>query len=597
MRLPEGLVERVCAGWPEPRLRTAALVFAEAGEPEAAAAIVTYFRSVYPDAAQPPVNRAGAPQPLHERIADPLRRATRLSAVVGLFAEGSLDFPAFVEKVLCEDPEREAVTGLVLTRWHARRRDHAALIEAFGDVDWPRLCDPLSALQYFQALRALDRHDQARAFLDAYADAVGVDGLAPAMALERARYLVSDGALDRAEAELRGLLEGHGGPRGKAPAPVLIRARHLLRSLQRTRAGAPATLAEIEREIAAGAPDVSLVARRVRLLWRVVGLDAAEAALREALDAHPLSMPLLSVIEFLPLKERALQEILLKQLDHGERRDLAPGQIRALFEFCWMARLDEQAGRLAQRLSVLDSHSRLFLDGAWAWSNRLKEHWPENSFETAVGDRAGLTVVFVGYIRSRIAGMPRPVFDTWFARRGVPVVYCRDFQNAFFLRGLAERGPRFEDALDALREVPAVTNARRLLVIGVSGGGFPAIRFAHGLNAERCIVFSPKTTLAPLAGDVMDRSLTHCETGLSDLPHEQLDLASLWPASTPTRTDVYHGEVYADRLHAQRIASLAGVRVHEAEGVKRHDILGALLEDGRFDAILDAELNQERAPC
>jgi hypothetical protein len=75
------------------------------------------------------------------------------------------------------------------------------------------------------------------------------------------------------------------------------------------------------------------------------------------------------------------------------------------------------------------------------------------------------------------------------------LVALRDPQRCFGLCGIPGLGDNYRECLGNLRQIIAALGAKRVYCIGVSAGGYPALRYGLDLGAHGVLGFSAPTTL------------------------------------------------------------------------------------------------------
>ena len=84
-------------------------------------------------------------------------------------------------------------------------------------------------------------------------------------------------------------------------------------------------------------------------------------------------------------------------------------------------------------------------------------------------------------------------------------IFCRDLQQAWYLRGTPEQ-PRggFAAVVAALREEVAVLRPARIVTLGASMGGYAAIRVALALGASAAVAFAPQVLVDSTASEAAE---------------------------------------------------------------------------------------------
>lgn len=153
-------------------------------------------------------------------------------------------------------------------------------------------------------------------------------------------------------------------------------------------------------------------------------------------------------------------------------------------------------------------------------------------------------------------GMPLPLIHRWLARLPAHLIYLRDFQRLCFLDGIGSLGNR-QSSLTALRRILNSLGPMRLACLGVSAGGFPALRYGLDLGADAVLSLAGMPNLTPefnshlrfagIAARLRDR-----------LPGAELDLRPLYMSAprVPRSLFVYGDSNWDDRIQSE---SMLGV--------------------------------------
>jgi pimeloyl-ACP methyl ester carboxylesterase len=191
-----------------------------------------------------------------------------------------------------------------------------------------------------------------------------------------------------------------------------------------------------------------------------------------------------------------------------------------------------------------------------------------------------------------------PPFEFFSMTTGMPAkrLFVRDLRQAWYHRGIPNHGGSIAESADSLRELLEREQIDRLVVAGTSAGGYAALVFGALLGADAVVCFAPQT--------VLDLEI------LTDLDDHRWDerLAPQWAAGTidarfsdlrrvledsrragTTYRIYFAGRVRADRLHAERIAGIEGVRLFRF-GSSSHNIARTLRDSGALQRVLRAAL-------
>ena len=190
------------------------------------------------------------------------------------------------------------------------------------------------------------------------------------------------------------------------------------------------------------------------------------------------------------------------------------------------------------------------------------------------------------------AGLVAFEFVALTADMPVKKMFVRDPRQSWYHRGMPSHGSTLESIAELLQKIIAGQDVDRLVTVGSSAGGYAALAFGALLGAERVLAFGPQTTLDREALAEMD---DHRWDYLLDplyakgaLEERWIDLRAALPGALDpnTRCGVYFDEtVRADRLHAERLAGIDGVRLYRF-GRGGHTLSRHLRDQGALDRLL-----------
>ncbi len=163
----------------------------------------------------------------------------------------------------------------------------------------------------------------------------------------------------------------------------------------------------------------------------------------------------------------------------------------------------------------------------------------------------------------------------------------RDPSENWYNTGLPGVGDTVADIAAAIEEKVAELNAKRILTIGSSMGGYAAILFGCMIQAERAIALVPQTLLDP------DLPRRRPPRGVAlQVP----DLREVVAKTPSTKIDVIAAlDDILDVFHAQRIASFPSVRVLGLSGVD-HKFAETLNQQGKYYPLIE-DLIKGRTPA
>ena len=169
------------------------------------------------------------------------------------------------------------------------------------------------------------------------------------------------------------------------------------------------------------------------------------------------------------------------------------------------------------------------------------------------------------------------------------VVYLRDFTGFGYLLGVGGFGADYAGALQGIADLAAELGAPRLHVIGSSGGGYAAMRYAYDLRADGVLAFSPATDWKEVAE--LNAGTPWAEA--SGLNAVGLDV--LYGRGDAPHTTVVFGDAHPeDAIRCRRFGDLPGVALIPVPDYDRHDVLAQTIATGQFPAFVDQLLEIRR---
>jgi len=210
------------------------------------------------------------------------------------------------------------------------------------------------------------------------------------------------------------------------------------------------------------------------------------------------------------------------------------------------------------------------------------------------GDSRTLLLAFGGLVGQ--IGIPPFEFFSLTAQVPVKRLFVRDLRQAWYHRGIPGNGSGLGEVADALRRLLSHHEVDRLVVAGASAGGYAALLFGTLLGAHQVLCFAPQTVLeldilAEMDDHRWDRRLGG-QTAAGAVDARFTDLRRVLPAvrCAETRYRIYFDDsLRADRLHAERLADLRGVRLYRF-GRGSHNIARSLRDAGALERVLRGAL-------
>lgn len=216
-------------------------------------------------------------------------------------------------------------------------------------------------------------------------------------------------------------------------------------------------------------------------------------------------------------------------------------------------------------------------------------------------EEARTWLVLFGGRKNRVGLAP---FEFFNITHGIPTkrLFVRDLSQAWYHQGAGEAGDSIEQVAQSLERALDGHEHDRVVVAGLSAGGYAALLFGALLQADVVLAFSPQTVIDPRVLTEMDDQ--RWKEPLEELEREGkldarwVDLRDVLPAARTeaTRLEVHYDATFAlDRLHAERIAPIDGVHLYPREG-GGHNVPKAMRESGELPVVLRRALSSDHGP-
>jgi hypothetical protein len=214
------------------------------------------------------------------------------------------------------------------------------------------------------------------------------------------------------------------------------------------------------------------------------------------------------------------------------------------------------------------------------------------------GESRTLLVTFGGM--KSLAGLPSFEFVNLTRDVHVKRMFVRDPRQSWYHRGMPQHGKTLASIADSLRTVLADHDFDRLVTVGNSAGGYGALVFGTLLGADTVLAFGPQTvldreTLNEMADHRWDYLLRPLwEKGA--LEQQWIDLRDALPQARVADTSykIYFDEKSPDRLHAERLRDLEGVRLYRF-GSGGHNVVRSLRDNGALIRIVRAAVGEPQS--
>jgi hypothetical protein len=223
-----------------------------------------------------------------------------------------------------------------------------------------------------------------------------------------------------------------------------------------------------------------------------------------------------------------------------------------------------------------DENKRMAIGDAAFWKSRDPQRRSES-----------LLIVFVGRDKSfwvSLDMLHRIIRDV-----AGQAVYLRDFAGVYFLAGI-DPYCSYEDTLNGLKGVVEKAGVRKVCLLGLSAGGFAALKYGLDLSADAVLALSPLTDVR----HAWAKPQTQEQFKRYNIPIEWLDILPFYERAErrPEVTIVYGELNQRDDHHARRLAHVPGVRLRQIPELSLHNSFAHLLGTGRFERLVRELLTQ-----
>ncbi len=193
-------------------------------------------------------------------------------------------------------------------------------------------------------------------------------------------------------------------------------------------------------------------------------------------------------------------------------------------------------------------------------------------------------------------GLGMPVFEFFKSLTNVDCdkVFLRDFERAWYQKGLDAEMNHIDKVRDYLYELIAQNNYHKICFLGSSMGGYAAILFGAMLKADKVIAFAPQTFIDKINRlKYYDRRWSEEINKLHAFParrKEYFDLKKYLAQVKDFKTEIalyYASSDRLDKKHAERLSHLPQVKLHpQANG--GHEVVKHIRDSGELDQIIRA---------
>jgi tetratricopeptide (TPR) repeat protein len=176
----------------------------------------------------------------------------------------------------------------------------------------------------------------------------------------------------------------------------------------------------------------------------------------------------------------------------------------------------------------------------------------------------------------------------------VNTLFVSDPQRLLMLGGFASIG-EYWTTIGWIKDLKQAWGIDHIYTLGLSGGGFPALRYGLDLDATRILTFAAPTELTATLSQIDKRGTAILHRLWTRRPHMCVNLReeiARLGAAAPEIINYYGADMPEDAYHARNIEGLPTVSSRAVEGLASHGVIGWLKQSGIFRDILHEFLRE-----
>jgi hypothetical protein len=178
-----------------------------------------------------------------------------------------------------------------------------------------------------------------------------------------------------------------------------------------------------------------------------------------------------------------------------------------------------------------------------------------------------------------------PALKRYLKPLGCHLVFVRDARKIGHLGGIEGLGHDYASSLAALRTLVERLGAFEIATMGMSLGGYAALRYGLDLGADRVLGLGAYTNVTPGQVETTgDDALTRIARAV---PSMAIDLLPLYAgAERPPRVALWYGADHkGDRQQAERFSAVQGVELRALAELGEHDVLRQMMSSGQIRSV------------
>ena len=203
---------------------------------------------------------------------------------------------------------------------------------------------------------------------------------------------------------------------------------------------------------------------------------------------------------------------------------------------------------------------------------------------------SGTLVVILGGAYRKSLGMPIELMDRYFAARNISALYVRDGAIRT-ITGVSGGSSPSQALEERVREAQKKLGEKRLYIVGVSAGGFEAIRLGLRCTPDGVIGISAPTNLTQSFLDTVEDKRARLLVKRFNRLYSDYELDMALPLrqhpNPPPIHLIFPVENYGDRTQAEYLGAWPNVTLHPITGWKGHNVHEKLIATGELFGFFD----------
>ena len=208
--------------------------------------------------------------------------------------------------------------------------------------------------------------------------------------------------------------------------------------------------------------------------------------------------------------------------------------------------------------------------------------------EKRIIDNSEILVVAFSGMATQLS-MPPAEFMRTFVSKNISVIFIKDFWQCWYQKGLLGLTKNVDETAMFLKQELSEINAKKVIFIGTSAGGYASILFGILLNIDEILSFSPQTYIEKkvfakfksVDSRIDDINFTSPYLDLSKIPESQ---------SYSGKMNIYYGDQNKhDKQHARKLSQFKSVNLIDLP-TNTHNTAKYLKDQGKLNKIFEDKI-------